>query len=177
MTVAVITATIPGRESLLAECRASVAAQTIPVQHLVGVDRDREGPHRTRNRLAAQADADWLLPLDDDDLLDPDCAQLLQSSAAGADVVYPWCRVENSDWCPNRLFNPEALLHFNFIPVTALIRREAFEKVGGFRPVQVEDWDLWRRLLSEGARFRCVPEVLWTYRIQTGSRNQWKAAA
>ncbi len=66
--IAVLTATLPSRSQLLNECHASVLAQTVPVQHLVWIDHDREGPAAIRNRLAKETGADWLLALDDDDL-------------------------------------------------------------------------------------------------------------
>lgn len=179
MRIAVLTATLPERSSLLDECRASVAAQSFECEHLVGVDETREGPAATRNRLAAASDADWFLPLDDDDLLDPDCVERLAEASHGADVVYPWCRVQDAPglepWCPNRRFNADTLLLYNYIPVAALIRAELWRDLGGMpEGVQVEDWRMWRRCLAAGARFRSLDEVLWTYRRGlAGSRNQW----
>ena len=182
--VCVLTATVPGREQLLEECRASVANQTVPVEHLVGVDLSREGPATIRNRLAADSNADWFVPLDDDDLLDPACVETLLAHAEAAEVVYPWCRVEDyvnglAPWCPNRLFTADALLRYNFIPVTALVSAVLWRKVGGMpEGVEVEDWRFWKRCLGAGARFRCVDEVLWSYRRGlSGSRNQWAATA
>jgi glycosyltransferase involved in cell wall biosynthesis len=171
---AVLTPSLPVRERLLEECRTSVAAQTVPAAHLVGVDEKREGPAEIRNRLAASSPADWFLPLDDDDLIDPDFLEVLSPFLGGADVVYGWCRVEGKDdWTPNRLFRPDPLLSYNFIPVTALVRAELWREVGGMRSEPVEDWRFWQRCLGAGARFRCVEEVLWTYRISADSRNQW----
>lgn len=178
-----LTATLPSRRSLLDECTASVRAQTIACEHLVGVDLGREGPATIRNRLAAASGADWFLPLDDDDLLDPECAELLLAASGDADVVYPWCRVVDNGpmepWSPNRLFRPERLLEFNYIPVTALVSAELWRAVGGHpERVDHEDFRMWRRCIAEGARFRCVPEVLFTYRRGfDGSRNQWVAQA
>lgn len=182
--IAILTPTLPERSPLLDECVASVRAQTVTVDHLVGVDRDREGPSVIRNRLAESSDADWFLPLDDDDLLDPDCVERAQCFSADADVVIPWCRVEDHDprlepWSPNRLFRPESMLLYNHVPVSALVRAELWRDVGGM-PVMGhgEDWAFWKRCLAEGARFRVVPEVLWSYRRGlSGSRNQWAAAA
>lgn len=179
--VCVVTPTLPARSELLRECRESVAAQTVPCDHLVAVDEFGAGPSRVRNALAARTDADWLLFLDDDDLLDPECVEVLLDRAGEADVAYPFCRVEGKpDWSPNRLHHADTLLRFNYIPVVALVRAEAFRAVGGFRPLpQFEDWDLWKRMLAAGLRFRCVPEVLWTYRILASgeSRNEWQQAA
>lgn len=177
-----LTATLPSRSSLLDECAASVAAQTVPVTHLVGVDEAREGPSAIRNRLAAASDADWYLPLDDDDLLNPDCVETLLAASRDADVVVPWCRVQDhapmEPWTPNRLFRPETMLTYNFVPVTALVRAQLWRDLGGMPDGQTEDWRFWKRAISEGARFRVVPEVLWTYRRgMSGSRNQWAAQA
>lgn len=180
---AFLTPTLPSREPLLAECRASVSAQTLAHEHLVGVDVSREGPAVIRNRLAARTDADWLISLDDDDLVDERFLETLAPHCAGADVVYPWCRVQDhgelAPWTPNRLFRAETLLRFNFIPVTALIRHSLWDRVGGMpERVQSEDWLFWLACLAEGARFKCVPETLWVYRRGlSGSRNQWQTTA
>jgi glycosyltransferase involved in cell wall biosynthesis len=179
-SVAVLTPSLPERRSLLEQCRASVAAQTFAVTHLVGVDEAREGPSVIRNRLAAASNTDWLLPLDDDDLIDPDCVETLLAHADGADVVYPWCRVEGSTWSPNRLFRAKTLAKHNYIPVTALVSRDLWETVGGWRVApHSEDWLFWRDCVAAGARFVCVPEILWTYRIQAAgtSRNDWRKEA
>lgn len=179
MRVCVITASIPSRASLLEECRASVAAQTFPCEHLVGVDVSREGPATIRNRLAADTDADWLLPLDDDDLLDPDCVQvLLEAAKPGSAVVYPFCRMtgRTDGWNPNKLFNQISLYQMNFIPATALIRRDAWEVLGGYQQVPLEDWNMWQRAELHGFQFQCVPEVLWSYRHHAGQNFQKQAA-
>lgn len=175
---AVLTPTLPDRRSLLDECAASVRAQTIPCEHMVAEDAVREGPGRVRNRLARKTDAEWLVPLDDDDLLDPDFLEVLLPHLTDADVVYPWCRVEGLDeWTPNRLYRPDPLLTFNFIPVTAAVRRNLWMRVGGMRDEPVEDWRFWQRCLGEGARFKCVDEVTWTYRVNASgtSRNEWQS--
>lgn len=179
-----LTSTLPERSSLLDECVESVKGQTVPVyQHLIGVDEGREGPSAVRNKLAATSDADWFLPLDDDDLLLPHFLETLEPHLTDADVVYPWCRVEDygdlEPWSPNRHYRPEPLLHFNYIPVVALVRAELWRVVGGMPQADIgEDWLFWKRCLGAGARFRCVDEVCWLYRRGVaGSRNQWAAQA
>lgn len=123
-----------------------------------------------RNRLATSSESDWLLPLDDDDLLDPDCVEVLLQHADDADIVYPFCRVEGRDdfYIVNKLWNERSLFLQPFIPVTALIRRDFFELLGGYRNVELEDYDLFKRAALHGGRFVCVPEVVWTYRFLDG---------
>ena len=173
-----LTPTLPERVKLLQQCTRSVEAQTVKVTQLVSLDRERLGPQLVRNRLALQAETEWLLPLDDDDLLDPDCVEVLLERSEDADIVYPFCRMDgrSDGWCPNRLFNAKRLFRLNFIPNTALVRTDLFRLLGGYRKVQLEDWDLWQRAFLHGARFRCVPEVLWSYRFHEGNRFQAQAA-
>lgn len=176
----VITPTIPGREQLLEECRDSVLGQTHPaVQHLVGVDERREGPATVRNRLVAQSQSEWILPLDDDDLLDADCVERLVAASQGADVTYSWCRMlgRTDGWVPNKLYAEYALFRQNYIPNTALIRRDMWNLIGGHRPgVHMEDWLAWITMVQHGAKFRCLPEVTWSYRHHAGQNFQKQAA-
>lgn len=176
--MAVITPSLPERSELLRECKDSVAAQTHPCEHLVGLDEKREGPQEVRNRLAWSTDADWVLPLDDDDTLDPLCVELLLGAADSSDVVYPWCRMEGrtDGWVTNKLYSASSLHKLNFIPCTALIRVDAFRMLGGYRKVPLEDWDLWRRAELHDLKFKCVPEVLWMYRFHGSNTYQGEAA-
>lgn len=148
--------------------------------HFRAVDHDRDGPGAVRNKLAARTNADWLLPLDDDDLIDADYLDVMLPHCEDADVVYSWCRVEDhgeglEPWSPNRLFTPETLLHYNYIPVTALYSHAIWDRVGGMPAAgEVEDHKFHLRLLAAGARYRCVDQQLWTYRRGiSGSRNEW----
>lgn len=150
------------------ECLRSVQR---PLEHLVELDEFRSGPAFIINKLSFKAQGEWLLPLGDDDLLDPDFFDVLWPHTSGADVVYGWCRVTGASWSPNRLYRQGALARGdNFIPATALIRRSLWEKLGGYDlKVKFEDFDFWKRAEAEGARFVCVPEIVWTYRQHGGN--------
>lgn len=191
--VAVITAALPTRGHLLADAIASVATQTLPAhRHLVAVDLQREGSAAVRNQLAAAAyDCDWLAFLDDDDVLYPHHLERLVAAGEehGADLVYPWCDVEgrSDGWNPSRSFDADALRQGNYVPITCLVRRRTFDRLGGFRPFEQwppemqtfdgggfrghEDWDLWIRMLDAGCSFVCVPERTWRYRLHAGSKT------
>ena len=146
-----------------------MAAQTAPpAAHLIGIDYARRGPEAARNDLVAGASTEWVAFLDDDDVLYPHHLATLRAATDDADVVYSYCDVEGRNgWSPNQPFDVGALRAYNFIPVTAMVRRAAFVLAGGFPAAThpVEDWHLWLRLLDQGARFRCVPEVTWRYRF------------
>lgn len=161
---------------MLEKCKESVDSQTIQTGHLIGIDNGKQGPQFIRNRLAKEAETEWLLPLDDDDTLDSEYVEILLQNSEGYDIIYSWCRmVGRSDtWVPNRLFNAKTLARRNFIPVTALIRKDMWEIVGGQRQEQLEDWLFYQRAYLHGARFKCVPEVLWSYNFHESNTYQYQ---
>lgn len=173
MSISVITASLPTRGAMLAECIASVAAQTQPpIEHLVAVDHARRGSAATRNSLLTASSGLRVAVLDDDDVALPEHLALL--AAVEADIVYSYCEVTGRDWSPNRPFDPVALRASNYIPVTALIRAELLRDLGGWRSDVSngwEDWDLWLRALDAGASFACVPVVTWRYRFHGGNKT------
>ncbi len=171
--ISVLTPTIPERKDLLAECRASVVVQTTPdgrdFEHLILEDTDREGCAITMNRLAKDAQGDWLLPLADDDLLLPGCLKRLLAASAEADIVYPRPVVWGEPDGPFVREPPN-------IPSLALIRTDLWTRLGGYNEhlTEKEDNDLWLR--AEGmARFVCYDAApTWVYRFHVGrnkSRN------
>jgi len=70
---------------------------------------------------------------------------------------------------PTLLSDPVSLIHpGNPIPTSAaLIRRDAVEAVGGFRPPRVDDLDLWLRLLERGTGL-LSPVVGVVYHVHAG---------
>lgn len=161
----VLTPTIPGREELLVECKASVSAQTVPAfEHIVDLDEELLGLARGRNELVKKCKTSWALFLDDDDIIYENYVERVLPYLEGADVVYTWCD-KNFDYPTDLPFDGEALRQRNVIPATACIRLELLREVGGY-PTDVahEDWGLWLRMLDAGAKFVCVPEWLWSYR-------------
>lgn len=181
MTVSVLTASLPSRAGMLAECMASVAAQTFaPIEHLIGIDHARNGPAIVRSRLLDAASGKWIAVLDDDDVLLPAHLAALISASGLADIVYSFCEVEGRSWSPNREFDPDVLRRSNYIPITALIRADLARDLDGWRIDAAhgwEDWDFWLRALDAGARFVCVPQITWRYRFHGGNRTDRGAAA
>jgi cellulose synthase/poly-beta-1,6-N-acetylglucosamine synthase-like glycosyltransferase len=169
MKIAVITPSKPNRGLLLEECRASVREQTRPAElHAIEVDHKGAGPAQIRNKLVRELpmEYDWVAFVDDDDLLLPTHLEKLSAVSDSADVVYSPCQHNYT-----HAFNLESLKIQNYISVTCLVRREVFEKVGGFDNVAMEDWELWKKIANADGRFVFVPETTWTYRLQSDSRD------
>lgn len=173
--ITVITPTIASRKELLAECVKSVKAQTVPVKHTIILDDTQQGAPAIRNAAVAAATSDWVLFLDDDDLLKPEHIAKIEPFADSADVIITWPDYLGFPVQPQWLwkeFDPAILDEWCPWGQCAAVRREIYLAVGG-QPdgVVFEDWALWKRLRDGGARFRIVPEILWTHRWHNQQRT------
>jgi hypothetical protein len=134
------------------------------------------------NEGVAQASTEFVIRLDDDNLLDPDSVEKLLDAAWDVDVAYPdmvfvtddlryISTHETGEFCPNRL------MVGNYIDGGgAVIRRQAILDVGGYRDLEAwEDWDLWVRMVRAGKRFKGHPEAKHFYRWTEGTRNKTTA--
>jgi glycosyltransferase involved in cell wall biosynthesis len=167
--ISVITPSLPSRARFLEECVASVVAQLSDAshEHLFKVDHAGAGCAVTVNELAATADGDWLLRLDDDDLLLPGAFDSLLGATRGAEIVYsPPLVTGNADrWW---FFQAPPL-----IPATALISRVLWTDLGGYDETlkHEEDRDFWTRALDAGARCARVDDPCWVYRMHSSNKS------
>jgi hypothetical protein len=118
--------------------------------------------------------------LDADDRLAPEWfARAVAFLDERADVAFVshWLETfgdERWSWMPRRCDLP-ALLARNSVNGAALVRRRAFEAVGGYDEAMrdgCEDWDLWLRLTEQGFPGAIIPEVLFHYRRRAGSMSR-----
>jgi glycosyltransferase involved in cell wall biosynthesis len=142
----------------------------------VSVSPANEGPSRARNRLAENTRCEWLHYHDADDLLAPEYLQRVLT------LVSPDCDVIlcDSSWelestrqrvilwsYRQAAYDRDPLGYITSHPVgviSALIRRSAFLKIGGFDETARcwEDADLFVRLAEAGARFKMTEAPLVT---------------
>lgn len=174
MLVSVLTATLPERERMLAEAAASVRAQTYnEVEHLMAVDENRAGAGPVLNRLLEEARGEFVMVLDDDDLLDPGHLDHLVPHCGEHDVVYSLPRVVGGEFTQyHEPFDAARLSLRNIVSHNALMRTELVRELGGWNAVRWFDWDLSRRLEHAGAEFKQVFEVTWTYRLHGANWSQ-----
>jgi hypothetical protein len=181
--VTLITPTRPGREAQLAECRASVEAQTEPVAHLSLLDAALAGPAATRNKLLNLVQTPYVGFLDDDDLLDPEHVESLMAlmvNGAGPDLAWSRCRLFFAPGVdPIRILQPLRIDYGlmcrsgrNYIPVTVIAKTDAIRSAGCFDEAdRYEDYALWCRMFAAGARFAHLPRITWTYRFLGENRT------
>jgi glycosyltransferase involved in cell wall biosynthesis len=189
--------TFRGFETILVD-DGSTDATAAPL--LAEVSRGRFGPitvlrqpntglSAARNAGLAAARAPWVVPLDADDVLDPTFVEkCLAAAARDPGLIFVTSLVEyfeedpgapHGGWVPIGI-DRDLLATTNCAGTcTALISRRALLDAGGYDPwlTSYEDWDLWCRLASRGARGSIIPEFLIHYRCRPDSmvRTEGKA--
>ena len=154
------------------------------------VRQENGGVARARNAGAAASRADYLAPVDADDLWHPDkiARQLAALRAAGPEAGYAYTFYRHIDTA-GRVFEDSGsrvegaaflrAIMGNFVTngSSLLIRRAAFESVGGYDPTLRDaglqgcaDY-LLQMLIARHWRVVCVPAYLTGYRIVEGTMS------
>ena len=144
--------------------------------------QEHQGVSKARNAGAAMGSTPWIAWLDDDDLWLPEkLERQLSAAKAAPDVALlhtdhlfreidgserPGPRLTPSEQVPSGWVSRALFLNNFIITSSTLVRREAFEAVGGFDVSLrlVEDYDLWMRI-SRRFPVMFVPERLTIYRV------------
>jgi hypothetical protein len=138
------------------------------VEHLWWVDEEYEGCSVTMNRLARMAEGEWLVPIADDDLVLP--WFLRDHVSVQADIVYSPPIVTGSNSGGEEQFWREP----PNIPAVALIRKELWDRLGGYREdfTQTEDMVLFNAALENKAQFKRVDRHSWIYRFHGANKSR-----
>lgn len=187
-SVTVVIPTIPPRATMLERAMESVAAQTVRARLVIEADDARTGSAATRNRALRRVETEWLICLDDDDLLMPNAVQVLTEAqaATGADVV------SGGAWIPQSpghgepvappgpgWIDPQAVMARSILHVTSLVRTSLARAAGFTRAhdpgtgMDLDDYGFYRALAAAGASFWRVPEtvLIWHHHGANTSGN------
>jgi glycosyltransferase involved in cell wall biosynthesis len=141
---------------------------------------ENSGLALTRNVGFANAETPYVLPLDADNRLLPDCAERLLAAVreTGAAYAYPYIRqfgdaglMANDAPLGLTPYDAGRFRQANFVDAMALVRRAAWVAVGGYDHIQFgwEDFDFWAKLAERAEFGQQVPEVLAEYRVHASS--------
>lgn len=177
-TVTVLIPSIPTRTKMLHRALVSVLNQMRQADAIiVSVDHQRLGAAGNRNRALDMVQTEWVAFLDDDDEMSPNHLLVLLQNSDDADVVYTGCTVLDpmgveiplqEEWGRfGKPFDPVLLREKSYIPVTCLARtsllHEYAEPFGVSAGSDYDDWIMYLKLLTLGARFKHVPVKTWTW--------------
>jgi glycosyltransferase involved in cell wall biosynthesis len=152
------------------EYLAALEAEGRPHLQVLRTD-ENTGPGGARMRGVRATTAEYIYPLDADDLaVAPSLtimADLLDAdpgAAACAGDYVEFGAQRNHRTVPAGL-DPFRVAYVNEYPITALFRRSVLLETGGWRPVAgYEDWDLWMTLAERGERVLHAGPGVVTYR-------------
>ncbi len=130
------------------------------------------------NAALAQATGDFVVLLDHDDELTPDCLfeLSLRIDAEDPDFVYsdedkitPDGRFSEPHFKPD--WSPDTMMSTMYVCHVSCIRRSLMLEVGGFRSAYdgCQDWDLVLRVTEKTNRISHIPKVLYHWRILDSS--------
>jgi hypothetical protein len=131
-------------------------------------------------------DSEWIIRVDADDWLHPDCLDTLMRAAefSRADLICPdYYLVDKNGNVLQRVFRCENIIgagnEQSPLAAGCLIRRSCWESLGGYNEAlsHQEDFEFWLKVI-EGFRVKHVPEPLLYYRQHSGSmsRKRWPRA-
>lgn len=142
------------------------------------IRQTNRGLPAARNTAIMNATSEWFLPLDSDDILEPNCVERILKvvkDVPEADVVAPSFKTFGTTSQDVMLSMRPSLEDFksgNRLGYLAAIKRSVLLEVGGYSPKMIwgyEDMALWVNLLSRGKTIVTVPEYLWRYRTKDNS--------
>jgi GT2 family glycosyltransferase len=133
------------------------------------------GLAHTRNAGFDAAETPFVLPLDADNRLLPECCArtLAEAGAHRAAFAYPAIRTfgGTDHVIGTAAFAPMRLAGGNYIDAMALVAKPAWAAVGGYVHIEHgwEDYDFWCRFAEAGLLGVRVPDVLAEYRVHGAS--------
>lgn len=145
-----------------------------------------QGNAAARNAGIAAMQSTYVACLDSDDVWEPTfLATCVAALDARPDVDVVYTQVRAIDGQGNRILRPltpppaphdmlaALLMGYPILPSSAVVRRTAVERWGGFT-LGLDDWELWLRWAAAGASFYHVRQPLLNYRLHADNLNrQW----
>ena len=150
------------------------------------IDQENQGICIARNNAIAAARGDYIFPLDSDDMIAPNCLEMLYHiiTTTKYSVVCPMGIVFGGGVGPGGLFRLPKINYFNMyggkngVHNSSLFPKKLWKKYGGYcvdlNRLGGEDYDFWLCFLDDNQKIYRTDIPLFFYRIKpaTESRNR-----
>ena len=130
----------------------------------------------TRNTAIRQSESEYVFILDADNEIRPRCLEALLNAARSSEADFAYSIIEQFGEVQGLVgtdaWSPTRLARGNYIDAMALLRRNTWEAVGGYRKMKTpgwEDFDFWCRCVEAELHGILVPEILCRYRVHSRS--------
>lgn len=140
--------------------------------------QENKGVSAARNFGILNAQGEWILPLDADDLISNNYLELASEHFHINDVQVIYCNAKKFGKVDEDFkledFSLLNLAVNNVIFCTAFFRRSTCFEIGGYDETMqkgYEDWDFWIHMLKNGGEVIKLESICFFYRIKQKSRN------
>jgi glycosyltransferase involved in cell wall biosynthesis len=148
------------------------------------IDQENCGLSKSRNTGIRAGDGEFILPLDADDYIEPNCLERLVPMMADPKVGIVSPDMQYEGLLHNRIaprgLTLEHQMNSNDLPVCSLFRREAYNQTKGYETIFVdvagstrvlgyEDYEFWISVLKRGWKVAVVNEPLFHYTVRANS--------
>jgi hypothetical protein len=122
------------------------------------------------NEVVREVQTEWFWILDIDDLAFPDALGGINFDQSADVIQMGYLRSDGEEHLPSHVDIIE-LDERNGLVAGSIVRTQAVNRIGGFRDVAFQDWDLWRRLYESGSFFVTADRPRFHYRRHHATRG------
>ena len=142
-------------------------------------NRSNYGLAMSRNSGFDAAGTTYVLPLDPDNKLLPQCCEILLNTIRTSGAAFAYSTIQRfgdkDGLISADVYDAQRFVGGNYIDAMALVSKEAWATIGGYHHMQVagwEDYDFWCRLAEHGLAGAWHSDVLALYRVHGTSMLQ-----
>lgn len=138
-----------------------------------------QGVVKARNNAIHASQGEFIISVDSDDWIEPDCIETCVKEMVGKNhvkLVYYDAMLFGKKKGVYKLpkYSLSRMLISNCIPVFAMFKKSDYDQTIGYNENMKdgqEDWDFWLSMLENGGEVFKIDKVLYHYRIKDVSRN------